>query len=149
MIGFRIGFVALIAATAIGLAPATAGPKGQGAHNGKALVGGFSQGGANAGGLVKRRAGGANAGSLGFSQGDGSADGQDTSRVIGLGNARSGVLGGILSGGTNLPPGLAKRQTLPPGLAKRDQLPPGLAKGHAVPPGLARMDRLPPGLSNE
>ncbi len=149
MTGLRIGFIALLAATAIGLAPATAGPKGQGAHNGNAFVGGFSQGSANAGGLVKRRAGAANAGSLGISQGDGTADGQGTSRAIGLGNARSGVPGGILSGGTNLPPGLAKRGQLPPGLAKRDRLPPGLAKGHAVPPGLAKMDRLPPGLRNE
>ncbi len=149
MTGIRIGLMALLAATAIGVASATAGPKGQGAHNGKAFIGGFSQGGANAGGLVKRRAGAANAGSLGISQGDGTADGQGNSRAIGLGNARSGVLGGILSGGTNLPPGLAKRGQLPPGLAKRDRLPPGLAKGHAVPPGLAKMDRLPPGLRNE
>ncbi len=128
MTGIRIGLMALLAATAISVAPATAGPKGQGAHNGKAFIGGFSQGGANAGGLRKRRAGGANTGSLGVGQGDGNADGQGTSRAIGLGNARSGVLGGILSGGTNLPPGLAKRQTLPPGLAKRDQLPPGLSQ---------------------
>ncbi len=148
MIGFRIGILALLVATAIGLAPATAGPKGQGADNGKAFIGGFSQGGATAGGPVKRRAGAANVGILRVGQGGATADGQDTSRAIGLGNARSGVPGGILSGGTNLPPGLAKRGQLPPGLAKMDRLPPGLAKGHAVPPGLARMDRLPPGLSN-
>ncbi len=148
MTGFRIGFMTLLAVTAIGLAPATAGPKGQGAKNGKAFIGGFSQGGANAGGLVKRRAGAANVGSLGVGLGGGNADGQGTSRAIGLGNARSGVPGGILSGGTNLPPGLAKKGQLPPSLAKMEQLPPGLAKGHAVPPGLAKMDRLPPGLSH-
>ncbi len=148
MLGFRIGFMALLVATAVGLAPATAGPKGQDAKNGNAFIGGFSQGGANAGGLLKRRAGAANAGGPRVSHGDGKADGQGTSRAVGLGNARSGVLGGILSGGTNLPPGLAKRGQLPPGLARMGRLPPGLAKGHAVPPGLARMDRLPPGLSN-
>ena len=148
MTGFRIGLVALLAATVIGMAAATAGPKGQGARNGKAFVGGFSQGGANAGGLRTRRGGAASTGGPRFGLGDGNADGQGSSRIIGLGNARSGVPGGILSGGTNLPPGLAKRGQLPPGLAKRDRLPPGLAKGPAVPPGLARMDRLPPGLSN-
>ncbi len=149
MTGFRIGFVALLAATAIGLAPATAGPNGQGAHNGNAFIGGFSQGGANAGGLRTRRGGAASTGGPRFGLGDGNADGQGTGRAIGLGNARSGVPGGILNGGTNLPPGLAKRDRLPPGLAKMDRLPPGLAKGHAAPPGLAKMDRLPPGLSNE
>ena len=82
-----------------------------------------------------------NIGSFGQGQGAGG------NRNIGLGNAKSGVPGGILSGGTNLPPGLAKKAQLPPGLAKMEQLPPGLAKGHAVPPGLAKMDRLPPGLS--
>ncbi len=132
MIGFRIGILALLVATAIGLAPATAGPKGQGADNGTAFIGGFSQGGATAGGPVKRRAGAANVGILRVGQGGATAggpvkrragaanvgilrvgqggataDGQDTSRAIGLGNARSGVPGGILSGGTNLPPGLA------------------------------------------
>lgn len=50
---------------------------------------------------------------------------------------------------TQLPPGLAKRQTLPPGLAMQIQrngiLPPGLAKRN-LPPGLAsRLPALPPG----
>ncbi len=148
MIGFRIGFMALLA-TAAGWAAATAGPKGQGAKKGIAFVGSFSQGSANAGGLRTRRGGAASTGGPRFGLGDGNADGQGSGRAIGLGNARSGVPGGILTGGTNLPPGLAKRGQLPPGLAKRDRLPPGLAKGHAVPPGLAKMDRLPPGLSNE
>ncbi len=148
MTGFRIGFMALLAAAAIGLAPAAAGPKGQGAKNGKAFFGGISQDSANAGGLRTRRAGAGNGGRPRVGQIDDDTDGQGTGRTIGLGNARSGVPGGILSGGTNLPPGLAKRDRLPPGLAKMDQLPPGLAKGHAVPPGLAKMDRLPPGLSN-
>ena len=127
MTGFRIGFMALLAAAAIGLAPAIAGPKGQGAHNGKAFVGGFNQGSANAGGLVKRRGGAASTGGPRVGLGDGNADGQGSSRTIGLGNARSGVPGGILSGGTNLPPGLAKRDQLPPGLARMDRLPPGLS----------------------
>ncbi len=71
---------------------------------------------------------------------------QGGSRDVGLGNAKSGVPGGILSGGTNLPPGLAKKGQLPPGLAKMDSLPPGLAKDRAVPPGLAKKTILPPGL---
>ena len=149
MTGFRIGLMALLAATAIGLAPATAGPKGKGAINGNASIGGFGQGGADAGGLLKRRAGAGNGGRPRVGQIDDDTNGQDTGRTIGLGNAKSGVFGGILSGGTNLPPGLAKRDRLPPGLAKMDRLPPGLAKGHAVPPGLAKMDQLPPGLSTE
>ena len=127
MTGFRIGLVALLAAIAIGLAPATAEAKGQGAHNGKAFIGGFSQGSANAGGLRTRRGGAASTGGPRFGLGDGSADGEGTGRAIGLGNARSGVPGGILSGGTNLPPGLAKRDQLPPGLARMDRLPPGLS----------------------
>ena len=72
---------------------------------------------------------------------------QGGSRDVGLGNAKSGVPGGILSGGTNLPPGLAKKGQLPPGLVKMGQLPPGLAKDHAVPPGLAKNKKLPPGLN--
>ena len=113
MTRFWIGLVALLAATAIGTAPAEA--QGKSGNKLKPIIGSFGQGHANAGGL---------------------------------GNARSGVPGGILSGGTNLPPGLAKMGQLPPGLLKMGQLPPGLAKDHPVPPGLAKMDPLPPGLSN-
>ncbi len=115
-----IGLAALFVATAIGSAPADA--QGKSGKNLKPLFGSFGRDNANAGGLGSNRA-------------------------IGLGNAKSGVAGGILSGGTNLPPGLAKMNQLPPGLAKMGQLPPGLAKGHAVPPGLAKMNQLPPGLS--
>ena len=123
MTKFRIGLAALLAVTAIGSAPAEA--QGKSGNKLKPIFGSLAQGHGNSGG-----------------QGAGS------NRDVGLGNARSGVPGGILSGGTNLPPGLAKMGRLPPGLFKMGQLPPGLAKGHAAPPGLAKMDQPPPGLSN-
>ena len=163
MTRFWIGLVALLAATAIGTAPAEA--QGKSGNKLKPIIGSFGQGhaNANAGGLSaglgnSRRLGagqgaglGAGLGNsrrLGAGQGDENGGGQGNGRAIGLGNAKSGVPGGILSGGTNLPPGLAKMSQLPPGLFKMNQLPPGLAKDHPVPPGLTKMDPLPPGLRN-
>ena len=132
MARFWISFIVLLASAAVVIAPAVAGNKGKAGSKGKPNIVLFGQGHANVRGL-------------GNNQGRGNAN--NGGRDIGLGNARSGVPNGILSGGTGLPPGLAKKGQLPPGLAKRDQLPPGLAKGHAVPPGLAKRDQLPPGLS--
>ncbi|MCH7942044.1 MAG: hypothetical protein IIB67_02290 [Proteobacteria bacterium] len=141
MTRFWIGLVALLAATAIGTAPAEA--QGKSGNKLKPIIGSFGQGHANAGGLGNSRGLGAGLGNnrrLGAGQGDENGGGQGNGRAIGLGNAKSGVPGGILSGGTNLPPGLAKMSQLPPGLFKMNQLPPGLAKQ------LEKNGRLPPGL---